>query len=46
MATCKDCLSNFVCEYKDRPIPLCDCLYRESNNVEKIGCPFWTSTEQ
>ncbi len=37
---CKDCLSEKVCKYKDRPIPLGDCTYEESNDVEKSGCPF------
>lgn len=40
MATCKDCLSEKVCKYKDQPIPLSDSTYSESNNVEKSGCPF------
>ena len=38
--TCEECIHYDVCAYKNRPIPLCDCTYDESDNVEKIGCPF------
>lgn len=38
--TCKDCIHSEICKYRNRPLPLSDCTYDESNNVEKIGCPF------